>query len=313
MKKMTKIKKIWIAPALAIMLTTHFPLAWASGCGDEAVSDGKKASAQFRKAEEAERAGKLKEAFERMGRGDFMCENDYQSLTTRYTAMRKRIGLQLGQQDEKQGKLAAAFEWYKKSGNSADADRITMKQVNLNPRDHNVVSNAIDHFKYSNNETRVTELRQLAAKNADLELASEEKAFTANKVSFDEMGKAKDWFALIGEGADKKKIRERAEQRGDTLLKEDTVRHLESALRYFEMAEAKSKVKAVQDKALQLAQTHEKKGEITQASNFYGLAGASDKGNALQERAEAQHKKSEATRQKKFTKEQGDLEKELGL
>lgn len=309
---MNEIGKIQIAAVLALVLTAYLPMAWADGCGPEEIADGKKAAAQLRKAEEAERAGKLKEAFASMGSGDFMCEDDYKGKSKRYEAMRKRIGLQLGQQEEKQGRLAAAFEWYKNSGNVAEADRVKLKQVDASPRDRNVVSNAIDHFKYRNNDTRVAALRQLAAKNADLELASEEKAFAARKESFDELGKARDWFYLVGEAA-AKKVRERAERRGDSLLKEDTLRHLENAKRYFHMAEAKPKEKAVQDKALRLAQAHEKKGENTQAINFYGLAGASAKGDELEKRAEAQHKKSEEKRQKQFTKDQDKLEKELGL
>ena len=304
---MNEIGKAGIAAVLTLMLTATLPVAWADGCRTE---DEKAAAAQMRKAEDRERAGNLKEAYETAGRIDSMCliGDGYK----RHEAMRKRIGLQLGQQDEKQGRLGAAFDWYKNSGNEAEADRIKMKQVNASPRDRNVVSNAIDHFRFRNNDARVAELRQLAAKNADLELASEEKVFAARKESFDELGKARDWFALVSEGA-AKKVRERAEQRGDTLLKEDTHRHLENAKRYFGMAEAKPKEKALQDKALRLAQEHEKKGEIAQAANFYGLAGASDKGNALQERAEAQHNKSEEKRQKQFTKDQDALEKELGL
>jgi hypothetical protein len=108
-------------------------------------------------------------------------------------------------------------------------------------------------------------------------------------------------------------MRDRAEQRGDTLAKEDIVRHLENAKRYFEIAEAKKKEQALKDKALRLAQEHEKKGEITQAKDFYSLAGASDKGNELEARTEAQHKKSEDKRQKQFKKGQDDLEKELGM
>jgi hypothetical protein len=292
---------------LALMLTTYLPKAWADGCRTE---DEKAAAAQMRKAEDSERAGKLKEAYATAGKIDSMCLAGDGSK--RHEAMRKRIGLQLGQQEEKQGRLAAAFDWYKNSGNAAEADRVKMKQVNTSPRDRNVVSNGIDHFRFKNNDARVAELRQLAAKNADLELANEEKAFAVRKESFDELGKAKDWFYLVGEGA-AKKVRERAERRGDTLLKEDTFRHLENAKRYFGMAEAKTKEKAVQDKALQLAQAQEKKGEISQATNFYGLAGASTKGAELEKRTEAQHKKSEERRQKQFTKDQDKLEKELGL
>jgi len=304
---MNQIGRIGIAAALALMFTTYLPMALADGCRTE---EEKAAAAQMRKAEDSERAGKLKEAYEAAGKIDSMClaGDGYK----RHEAMRKRIGLQLGQQEEKQGRLAAAFDWYKNSGNAAEADQVKMKQVNTTPRDRNVVSNAIDHFRFRNNDARVAELRQLAAKNADLELANEEKAFAARKESFDELGKAKDWFYLVGEGADKK-VRERAVRRGDTLLKEDTFRHLENAKRYFHMADAKPKEKAVQDKALRLAQEHEKKGEITQATNFYGLAGAGAKGAELEKRTEAQHKKSEEKRQKQFTKDQDKLEKELGL
>jgi len=304
---MNQIGGIQMAAALALMFTVYLPMAWADGCRTE---EEKAAAAQMRKAEDSERAGKLKEAYEAAGKIDSMClaGDGYK----RHEAMRKRIGLQLGQQDEKQGRLAAAFEWYKNSGNAAEADRAKLKQVDASPRDRNVVSNAIDHFRFRNNDARVAALRQLAAKNADLELANEEKAFAARKESFQELGNAKDWFYLVGDGA-AKKVRERAERRGDTLLKEDTFRQLESAKRYFGTAEAKTKEKAVQDKALRLAQEHEKKGEIIQATNFYGLAGASAKGAELEKRSEAQHKKSEEKRQKQFKKEQNDLEKQLGL
>lgn len=283
------------------------PLAFADGCRTE---DEKAAAVQLRKAEESERAGKFKEAYAGLEKIDSMCLAG--GGDKRYESMRKRIGLQLGQQEEKQGRLGAAFDWYQRSRNEAEADRVKMKQVNASPRDRNVVSNAIDHFKVRGNGARVTELRGLAAKNADLELANEEKAFAARKESFQELGNAKDWLYYAGEGA-AKKARERAERRGDTLLKEDTHRHLENAQRYFHIAEAKQKEKALKEKALRLAQQHEKKGEITQATNFYSLAGASAKGNALQERSEAQHKKSEEKRQKQFSKEQDNLEKELGL
>lgn len=304
---MNQLSRTRTAVILAMIFTVYLPTAWADGCRTE---DEKIAATQMRKADDLERAGKLKAAYEAMGTVDSMCLAGDGS--TRHEAMKKRLGLQLGQQDEKQGRLATAFDWYRNSGNEADADRVKMKHVNTSLRDRHVVSNAIDHFRFRNNDARVTELRQLAAKNAELELTNEEKAFTARKTSFDELGNARDWLSLTDEALTKT-VRERAERRGDTLLKEDAYRHLENAKRYFSMAEAKSKEKAVQDKALRLAQEHEKKGEITQASNFYSLAGATEKGNELEARTAAQHKKSEAARQKKFTKEQDDLEKELGL
>lgn len=304
---MNETGKIRIAAMLALVLTACLPMAWADGCRTQ---EERTAAAQLRKAEDSERAGKLKEAFETAGKIDSMClAGDGHK---RHEALRKRIGLQLGQQEEKRGRLAAAFDWYHNSGNAAEADRVKMKQANVSPPDRSVISRAIDHFRFKNNNARVAELRQLAAKNAELELASEDKAFAARKESFDELGRARDWFYLVGEGA-AKKVRERAERRGDTLLKEDTHRHLENAKRYFGIAEAKPKEKAVQDKALRLAQAHENKGEITQAKNFYNLAGARAKADELEKRTEAQHRKSEAKRQQQFTKDQDKLEKELGL
>jgi hypothetical protein len=301
-------KTILMSTVLAVaglMGATQFALA-DSECSP---ADDKAGAAQMKKTEDSERAGKLKEAYEAASKLANAClpAGGYQ----RNKAMLQRVGLQLGQQEEKQGRLAAAFDWYRGSGNGAEAGRVKMKQVKASPHDRQLVSDAIDYFK-GGDDARVTELRQLAAKNADLELANEEKAFAGRKESFDELGKAKDWFYLVGESA-AKKARERAEQRGDTLAKEDTFRHLENAKHYFSIAEAKSKDAALKDKALRLAQAREKAGEITEAQRFYSLAGASAKGNELQERAEAQHKKSEDKRQKQFKKGQGDLEKELGL
>jgi hypothetical protein len=301
-------KKLMMSAVLAVAgLMGAMQSAQADGCNS---AEEKAAAAQMKKAEDFERAGKLKEAYGAVGKIDPLClaGNGFKQHET----MRKRIGLQLGQQEEKAGRLAAAFDWFKGSGNGAEADRVKMKQVQASPRDRNLVSGAIDHFKYKNNDARVAELRQLAAKNAELELGNEEKAFAARKESFQELGNAKDWFYYVSEGA-AKKVRERAEQRGDTLAKEDTFRHLENARRYFSIAEAKSKETALKDKAMRLAQAHEKKGEITQARDFYSLAGASAKGNELQQRADAQYKKSEDKRQKQFKKGQSDLEKELGM
>jgi hypothetical protein len=298
-------KSILMFAATGLLVAAQCALA--DGC---AADEEKAAAANMKKAEDADRAGRLKEAYAALGKVDSMCLG--RDAGKRHESMRKRIGLQLGQQEEKQNRLGAAFDWYNTSGNGDEADRVKMKQVNATPRDRNLVSGAIDHFKRKNNDARVAELRQLAAKNADLELAAEEKAFAARKESLDELGHARDWYQYVGDGA-AKKARDRAEQRGDALLKEDTVRHLENAKRYFNFADAKQKEKTLKDKAMRLAQEHEKKGEINQAASFYSLADASAQGNALQKRADAEHQKGEEKRQKKFSKDQGDLEKQLGL
>ncbi len=281
--------------------------ALADGCPPD---EERAAAANMKRADDFDRAGKLKKAYAALNEFDSMCLA--REPGKRHESMRKRIGLQLGQQEEKQNRLGAAFDWYKDSGNGDEADRVKTKQVNATPRDRNLVSGAIDHFKYKDNNARVAELRQLAAKNVDLELAAEDKAFAARKESFEELESAQGWLYYVVDGAGKK-VRERAEQRGDTLLKEDIVRHLENANRYFGLADAKQKEKALKKKAMRLGQEAEKRGEVNQAAGFYSLADESDKGNALQKRADAENKKVEEKRQKKFSKDQDDLEKQLGL
>src|SRR4030067_2250759 len=161
-----------------IMISIVFGVTGLMGAAQPTLADGCRtedettAAVKMRKAEDSERTGKLKEAYELAGRIDSMClaGDGYK----RHEAMQKRIGLQLGQQEEKRGQLGAAFDWYKRSRNEAEADRVKMKQGNASPRDRHVVSSAIDHFRFKNNNARVAGLRQLAAQNADPALANEE-------------------------------------------------------------------------------------------------------------------------------------------
>lgn len=301
-------KTISICGLLALTaLMVGVPAALADDvCSAE---DYKLGAAGSKKAEELERAGKLKQSFETLKSFDGMCVAGRDGFL-RYDAMIKRVGLALGRQEEKKGQLGAAVDWYDRSANIADADRVRMQRVRASPRDRSLFSSALPRF--APGDPNHTELLKLAAKNADLEFAAEDKAFAARRASFDELQNARHWLDYLGEGA-AKRVRDRAEQRGDTLFKDDTHRHLDNARRYFEMAEARQKQAAVKEKALRLAQAHEKKGEVTQAASFYDLAGASDRGEALRVRAESQHQKAEEQRQDKFKKEQADLEKELGL
>ena len=312
---------LYIAFSVAgLMGATQFAQA-DSDCNASNTTDGRP---YFKRAQAAEQAGRFKDAYKEANTllaGD--CFTGYDSREVR--ALLNRVLYKQGSQSEKQGRLDDAFDNYigsyryvdQEKIKYTDADRVKMKQVNASPRDRKIVSGAIAYFQGRNDrigqdDARVTELHQLAAKNADLEFANEAKAFAARKESFTELESAKDWLVLIGD-AEVKKMRDRAEQRGDTLVKEDIYRHLENASRYYSFAEAKPKEKALKEKALRLAQEHEKKGEITQATEFYSLAGASAKGNELQAKSETQHKKSEEKRQKQFKKGQDDLEKELGL
>ncbi len=263
----------------------------------------------MKKAEASEKAGKLKEAFSSARTVAWECLGN--DAGKRREALMKRVGRTLGDQEEKQGRLKEAFDWYQAAGLEADADRVMLKRANAKPDDTNAVGNAIGHFKHRNNEARVKELRGLASRNVDKWLAAEEKAFAARKESRDELGKARDWVYYAGSGSGK--VAERAEKRGDTLAADSARRPIENAIAYYEFAEKPQKARSVRDKARKLGDEHARKGENRLAVEFYQIAGDSSKAEALEKKSEAEKQKSESARQDKFKKEQQSLEKELGL
>ena len=111
-----------------IMMSVVFCAAGLVGATQLALADSectpqddKAGAAQLKKAEDNEHAGKLKEAYQAASKlGDCLPDGGYQ----RQKAMITRVGLKLGQQEEKQGRLAAAFDWYKGSRIDADAERV---------------------------------------------------------------------------------------------------------------------------------------------------------------------------------------------
>lgn len=300
MKSTTKL--IFAAVVLAAM---NPPMVFADGCRDneKAVE-----IAALKKAEDHEKAGRLKEAFN-AAQPIGECLNN--EANKRRNGIVQRSGKVLGAQEEKAGRLKEAFNWYEKSGNKAEADQVKMKQVGAKPDDAGTVGDAISHFTYRNNAERVKELRGLAARNADKWLAAEDKAFGARKDSLDELGKARDWTYYAEAGA--AKVTERAVKRGDALAADSARRALESAIAYYEFAEKPQKVKSVKDKARQLGDAHAKKGEKKIAADYYVIAGLDSQAEKLAETHEAEKEKAEVKRQDKFKKDQKSLEKELGL
>jgi hypothetical protein len=281
------------------------PLAFADGCRDiETAAE----MVKMKKAEDSEKAGKLKEAFNTARTVAWECGRD---LGPRREALMKRVGRTLGDQEEKQGRLKEAFNWYEASGHAAEADRVMLKQANAKPDDTNSVGGAIDHFKRRNNGERVKELRGLASRNVDKWLAAEEKAFAARKDSRGELGKARDWVYYASGGSGK--VTERAEKRGDTLAADSARRPIENAIAYYEFAEKPQKARSVRDKARKLGDEHVSKGENKLAVEFYRIAGDSAKAASLEKKSEAEKEKAESTRQDKFKKDQKALEKELGF
>lgn len=300
---MSKTKFIFVALALAAV---NSPAVFADGCSDAEKAE---AMATLKKAEDTEKAGKLKEAFNAARSVAWECVGN--EAGKRREGVMRRSGKTLGAQEEKAGRLKEAFDWYEGSGNKAEADQVKLKQVSAKPDDTNAVGGAISHFTYRNDAARVKELRAMAARNVDKWLAAEDRAFTARKDSRDELGKARDWvyYAESGSG----KVTERAEKRGDTLAADNARRSIENAIAYYDFAGKPQKVKSVKDKARKLGDQHAAKGENRLAVEFYSLAGDDAKAVALEKKSEAEKAQAETKRQDKFKKEQQSLEKELGL
>lgn len=301
------IRKITTACILSVGLAgLTLPLAFADGCPDQEIAAE---TQKMKKAEDGEKAGKLREAFNAAKTVAWECLGH--DAGKRREALIKRVGRTLGDQEEKQGRLKEAFDWYQASGLEADADRVMLKQANAKPDDTNAVGGAIEHFKRRNNEARVKELRGLASRNVDKWLAAEDKAFAARKDSREELGMARNWVYYAGEGSGK--VAERAEKRGDTLAADNARRPIENAIAYYEFAEKPQKVKSVRDKAHKLGDEHAGKGENKLAVEFYQIAGDNTKATALEKKSAAEKQKAESARQGKFDKDQKALEKELGL
>lgn len=162
-------------------------------------------------------------------------------------------------------------------------------------------------------------LAALARDNGERFLAVEAKAFAERRnlggggdTGVQALNKARDWLSLIGQ---EKRADERAVQRGNELLKDDSRKALEAAIAYFGVDRRSNErnVRKVQERARQLGDANLAKGEKEIAADYYGIAGLDDKSRAIVEKHEAESAKAEVKRQKQFKKEQKDLEKELGL
>jgi len=302
-----------------VKTATILGLALAAGCAlcgstlraDSLCPDRKQqaaADAQLKQAESLEQAGKGREAYGAATKLDIDCVTD----SKRHEALKRRTARAVGAEEEKKGRFAEAFDWYERAQSVADAGRMQRKLVETKPDDVNVVSRAIDYFVRNQDGAQEKALRSHALGNLEKALVEEEKQFAAvGRDSLQELGLARDWSYYAKAGLDR--VRARAAKRGDTLAAEDGRKFLNLALKYYSAAGQPDNEKKVREKARVLARQHESKGEGEIAAEYYAIAGDSGKANAVEKQTEARQKQAEDTRQKKFKKEQGDLEKALGF
>lgn len=304
----TMTKFIFVVLALASMA----PLpAFADGevCS---ASEKKTADGMLRKAEDAEKAGKLKDAYKAATQSipAIHCAgNGYK----RRDGVVERTSKKLGAESEKSGKFGEAHEYFSapfRMGRVdyplADADRTMLKHAKANPDNYKVVSQAASYFDQREGKPHLKEVRDIAKNSGDKALTQEEKSFKSNRKSFDMLEKARGWLEIAGQG---KLANARAEQRGDALLADSTVSSVELAMQYYNFADSKRGEKKAQERARQLGDDAARKGDNGLAAKFYELSGDEAKAAAV----EKQKEKAEVKRQDKFKQDQKSLEKELGL
>jgi hypothetical protein len=237
-----------------------------------------------------------------------------------------------------------AFNWFDMVRNFADADRVMMKLAR-STENIETFDIALNHFKgrqqdeylkehnYSFDPGYLKELENIASKNGDKALEKEKKAFGNIKAvnllnqkevlsveeSQNQLRRASEWFSFFG-GVKAAQVVKLTEIRGDTLYADDNEPgSLEKAIGYYEISNNQERIKRVKEKAAKLGDRYAKKDELTKAIEYYEIAGNRAKAKELQgllkERRKRQIKEmfKDEKQQKKFKKEQEDLEKELGL
>lgn len=291
----------------------YAPAAFADGeiCS---ASEKQAANGALGKAEDAENAGRTKEAYDAAQSVPMIdCATDGYK---RRDGLIERTSKKLGAEAEKTGRFGEAFKYYSAPHRPSrldypltDADRAMLKHVNANPDDYQVVSQAVRYFDSRDGKPHMKDVSAIVKRGGDRMLAQEEKTFAARRDSLNDLQQAREWLNLIGD----KQAEARAQQRGDTLMADDSRKSLELAISYYQFSDNDMKVRQVQDKARRLGDVHMKKGEKKIASEYYAIAGLRDKASELLKAHDAEKEKAEGSRQKQFKKEQESLEKELGL
>jgi hypothetical protein len=301
-------KFIFVGAVIACMTA---PAVYADGEACSA-SETKVSDEMLRKAEEAEKAGRIQDAYKAATRSipSIHCAgNGYK----RRDGMIERTSKKLGAEAEKAGRFGEAYEYYRapeRHGRAdydlANADRAMLKYAKAKPDDYKVVSEAANYFARREISSSLNEVRAIARRGGDKMLAKEEKTFAAHKDSLDDLRKAREWLDLAGAA---KGANARAEQRGDTLLAEGSFRSVEQAFSYYNFAENPKKLNAAKDRAHKLGDDAARKGDHGLAAKFYDLSGDEAKAAAVAKQKE----KTETKRQDKFKQDQKSLEKELGF
>ena len=297
-----------------------------------AFADASGCQSVLKKIEATERDGKLKDAYDAAMKSP--CYQEGSPVVGDFEALLKRTAKKLGEAAEKKGQYDEASEYYRTYRFGVDEDRVQYRKAMAKPDVFSIVQGGVAYLRGVQQELNdphsmagmgpdrnarmkaipeyLDKLQTIALKNGNRYLSDDDRTFkarntslTAKSDSLSELGKARDWLGLFGQG---KLANERALQHGDALATKDTRTLLRLAIDYYQFADNEPKVDKVKEKARRLGDASLKKGD-----NFYAIAGMDDKSRQLEESYEKEKEKAENKRQGQFKNDQDSLEKELGM
>jgi hypothetical protein len=250
--------------------------------------------------------------------GEEICVRPAQKQS--FESFMQQLGKKFAANAENTGKLDDAININVNYCLLDDAARLHLILAEKQISDARSLKNAQAFSKQYTNKTFREKLLAIA-NNRGKELVERENRFfkTAayNPMFF---GQAIDVFEAVEDTASKNRIAKLAETRGDELAVQNSCRILTSANEYYEIANQDKKIIALKGKALKIGADLEKQNNTRAAAVCYELSGDESKSEKMQqatdaktEQAEAAMQKNEPARKAKFSKEQDDMEKELGL
>lgn len=336
----------------AFLLAAALFLLSAPAHGDESYDecterDYKKGEEFVRKAEAAEKAGRLKPAFDMAAApdqgGGCIPEGGYE----RMFGVVERTYKKLGQEAERSGRHYEAYKYYitpfnnyfrlgvyrerEKDYSLADANRAMLNHAKAGPGDFGAVSEAVRHFdSFEKKPPELKEARSLAFKGGERHLEAEAREFSGrkHKKAFESLEEAARWFVLAG---DEGPLNARARERVESLLSDGSYDSSERAFGYLNIRiygnGYEKKTDEARARAGKLGDQAAKKSDYPLAERFYSLSGDESKRSAMskkisdmeearemrREKAEKEGEKAEEKRREKFKKGQDSLEKELGF
>lgn len=242
------------------------------------------------------------------------------ALQKSFQSVLEQLGKQKAATMEKEARYADAIKTNNQYCMHDESTRIYRARIKAQPLDKNFHQQAVDFATGRADKTLLTELQQTATANTKKLIADENRIFSAGLFAASMFSEALQWVPNTGNNKLITEIMTLADKRGDTLIARDGCLPIEPAIDYYEVAGQTNKIIQAKSRALKFGEQFEKEGSLPAAASCYDAADADAKQNAVSKKVEArrekqevQNQKSEKVRKEKFTKEQDDLEKELGL